>query len=248
MDNNNRKDEAETDSLTSRRSFLKTAGAAAGPVVFSETVRSESNGGKPLVLEVKTGYRLPDGIPNGDDLIPPLSATCSPPSYHVGGNRLQLTPTASKQEVKIVEDRNVVVISDGIKPFSRKMWGETEKYLRLNPELGARQVDSLTLDREIRSPAVQLRKSGDGIVLNESANIGTQQANSHRFRSKAAKLTAQRLMDADSTRQHSGVPSSGESPPTEPVHFEVDAVPEVHVRNHGRLEIEKLLIGDVAQE
>jgi hypothetical protein len=248
MNNEHPPDEEKTDRSTSRRSFLKATGVATGPVVFSKTVRSESNGGRPLVLEVKTGYILPEGVPNGDDISPPLSATCSPPSYHVGNDRLQLTPTASKEEVEIAEDENVVVISNGIDSFSRKIWGETEKYLRLNPELGVRQVDSLTLDEEIRSPAVQLRRNGDGIVLNESATIETQQASSHRFRSKTAELTAQRFTDRDSTKQCNGTPSSDESPPTEPVHFEVDAVPEVHVQNHGRLEIERLSIGDVAQE
>lgn len=247
MTNERSTDGDEANSVTSRRRFLKGTGAIAGPVIFSETVRSKSNGGRPLVVEVKTGYRLPDGLPDDDDVRPALNATCSPPSYHVKEDRLQVTPTASEEEVDILKNNDKIVVSDGISAFSPPIWGETEKYLRLNPKLGVRQVDSLTLSDGVQSPEVQLGAKGDKFELkkpNGGVSVGTQQANSHRLPSKTVKVTGYRVLDSEQTRTSDGTPSAERAPPKEKVEFDIKAIPEVHIKNHGRLAVEKLSIGD----
>lgn len=237
--------ENSVDKFTSRRSFLKSTSAVAGPVVLSETVRSESVGGKPLVIEVRAGYKLPNGLPDGDNLRPPLTATCSPPSYHISEDTLQVTPVASEEEVDTLEKEDKIIASDGISAFSSPIWGDNEKSLRLNPEIGVRKASELTLDDKVQSPEVKLRTQNDKVELKNptaKATIKRQQVNRQQFSHNTVNLTFYRILDSeqayDSTR------SSREAPPKEEEQFKVEVIPEIYIKNHGRLAVEKLSIGD----
>lgn len=245
MSNKTPDSDEEKSSSTNRRSFLKGASAVAGPVVFSETVRSASNSGKPLVLEVKTGYDLPNGLPVRDDVQHPLSATCSLPSYHVDEKSLKVTPAASQEEVGIIENEDKVVVSDGISKFSHRIWGNTEKDLRLNPEIGRRSVTFLALDSHVKSPRVQLNTLGDDVELQKpdrSVGIGTNQANGHQFAKKKVTFTASKSQNLEQV--NSNKEGRVRSPSKEDIQFTVKVAPKVQIKNHGRLTVEKLSIGD----
>lgn len=82
---------------------------------------------------------------------------------------------------------------------------------------------------------------------NGKANVGIQQAHQHRLPRKMAKFTGHRILDTEPTDQDEGTPSSGRAPPKESVPFSIEVIPEVHVRNHGRLDVEKLSRGDTTK-